>query len=75
MTMDTKKTTTIDLLRLLVDRDARKRAWERSDGGYGYGYSDSSDESMVDDIVTTLAERIDGKEQGPETAKKPWEEP
>lgn len=58
--MDTKQTATTDLLRMLVDRDARKRAWERDPGNWGY--SDSSDDNMRDDIIDTLAERIDGKD-------------
>lgn len=67
--MDLKKATTKDLLRMLVSRDARKRAWERD--SYG-SYSDSSDESMLDDVNEGLALRIDGKEQGPEPEVPEW---
>lgn len=70
--MDTKQTTTADLLRLLTDRDARKRAWERTAWG---SYSDSSDDRMREDIIDALAGRIDGKERGPEPKDPLAEEP
>lgn len=56
--MDIEKTTTADLLRMLVDRDARKRSWERANS-YSV-YTDTSDEWLRDDIIRTLALRIDG---------------
>jgi hypothetical protein len=62
--MALEQTTTVDLLRMLTSRDARKRAWKPRSWG---SYSDSSDESMLCDIIDTLAKRIDGKECGPET--------
>lgn len=62
-TMSIEQTPTIDLLRMLISRDARKHAWERDSWG---SYSDFSDESMLADIIDTLAKRIDGKAQGPE---------
>ena len=63
--MSLEQAATVDLLHMLVDRDARKRAWERDRGSWG-GYSDSSDESMLADITDILARRIDGKARGPE---------
>lgn len=62
--MPLEKTSTVNLLRLLTSRSARKHVWERS-GTWG-SYSDSSDESMLADITDTLAKRIDGKERGPD---------
>lgn len=55
---------TIDLLRMLTSREARKRSHESRSWA---GYSDSSDESLLCDIIDTLAKRIDGKAHGPET--------
>lgn len=56
--MEIKNAPTADLLRMLVSRDARKREWERDPGTWG-GYSDSSDELKLDDVVGEIAERID----------------
>ena len=63
--MDTKQTTTVDLLCLLTDRAARKHAWLHDPGTWG-DYVDSIDDRMRNDIIDTLAARIDGKERGPE---------
>jgi len=63
--MSLEQTATVDLLHMLVDRNARKRAWERERGSWG-SYSDSSDESILAEITDILATRIDGKAQGPE---------
>ncbi len=57
-----KTTTTANLLKMLVDRADRKRAWERDSWGQ---YGDSTDERMLEDVIETLAKRIDGVEQGP----------
>jgi hypothetical protein len=57
-----KTITTANLLKMLVDRDARKRAWELDSWGQ---YSDSADERMLEDAIETLAKRIDGIAQGP----------
>lgn len=63
--MTLEQAPTIDLLHMLIDRDARKRTWERDRGTWG-SYSDSSDESMLADITDILARRIDGRARAPE---------
>lgn len=54
--------TTIDLLRMLVDKDERREIWERTSARTAHHFYD--DAVLLDDVIRTLAARIDGKERG-----------
>lgn len=65
MTMDLSEITTTNLLRMLVDENERRETWERTSARRSHHIYD--DAVLLDDIIRTLAARIDGKERGPQS--------